>query len=173
MGNRSDVVNVAATTSLVVASATATAAKLRRHASKTTSSQSAVATSSGGIIYDNSSPPSIATSSSSSAQTSLSPSGIFSITEEVLDFARVAVLYILQQENLEQATNAQGTLQHFFSLESFTNAAAQNLSVGGNNFVNLVGFSVNIGNRSVGAANSSLTKRTSWGENVRLWDTPL
>jgi hypothetical protein len=113
------------------------------------------------------------TSSASAAQTSLSPSGIFSITEEVLDFARVAVLYILQQKNLEQATNAQGTLQHFFSLESFTNAAAQNVSVGGNNFVNLVGFSVNTGNGSVGAANSSLTKRSSWEENVRLWETPL
>jgi hypothetical protein len=151
-----------------------------------------VATASGGIVYDPSNPTSTksssaasatatstTTTSSSSADTSAAanPTGIFAITEEVLDFARVAVLYILQQGTLDSAANAQTTLQHFFSLESFTNAAAMNVSLGNGAFTDLVGFTVNLGNGTVGAKNASVTRRMVgegiWARSTRLWETPL
>lgn len=183
VGAASDMVN-AATSSSTSSSTTATptAAKHRRDihfyqrdtTSTTSSSNPSIATASGGIIYDAGTSTSSATASPTA---SVIPTSVFPITEEVLDFARVAVLYILQQENLEQATNAQSTLQHFFSLESFTNMAAANVSLGNDNVINLVRFSVNLGNGSVGAVNSSLTRRggvESWGGGIaRLWETPL
>ncbi|RFU25508.1 hypothetical protein B7463_g10834, partial [Scytalidium lignicola] len=70
----------------------------------------------------------------------------FIITPEVLDFARVAVLFILQQENLDSAVTAQGSLQHFFSQEGVTNSAASNITVGNGNVVNLSGLNLMISN---------------------------
>jgi len=88
----------------------------------------------------------------------------------VLDFARVAVLFVLQQDEVESAITAQTALQHFFSLESFQNQAAQNLSLGNGNSVNLLDFSINLGNGSVGSSNASVTKRTLSGRrSVVLW----
>jgi len=72
------------------------------------------------------------------------------VTEEVLDFARVAVLFILQQETLDSAVTAQSALQRFFSSDTTTDAAAQNVNIGNGNTVNLVAFSVHLGNGSVG-----------------------
>lgn len=93
------------------------------------------------------------------------------MTEEVLDFARVAVLFVLQQEQLDAAVTAQSSLQHFFSLESFDNQAAQNLSLGNGNTVNLLDFSVDLGNGSVGSTNASVTKRSLTGRrSVNLWN---
>jgi hypothetical protein len=198
LGNANDVVKASATLTASIITSTAAAAKLlkeREQSSASSSSSMAVATGSGGIVFDPSNPSSTSTSttaarasstiSSSAAQSSAvaNPTGIFSITEEVLDFARVAVLYILQQGTtngaspLDAAASAQTTLQHFFSLESFTNAAAMNVSLGNGAFADLVGFSVNLGNGTVGSRNASLTRRLAepevWGRGARLWETPL
>ena len=90
----------------------------------------------------------------------------------MLDFARIAVLFVLQQEDLDSAVTAQGNLQHFFSLESFTNKAAANVSLGGGNWVDLLSFSVDLGNGSVGAANARAMSRRGGGLDGRsrvLW----
>lgn len=99
---------------------------------------------------------------------------MFNITQEVLDFARVAVLYILQQEELNAAITAQTALQHFFSVQAFTNMAAANVSLGNGNLVDLLTFTVNAGNGTVGGRNvSAVGKR--WEErqlsrrSIRLW----
>ncbi|KAH6697434.1 hypothetical protein F5X68DRAFT_4497 [Plectosphaerella plurivora] len=42
------------------------------------------------------------------------PTATFTVTEEVLDFSRVTVLFILQERDLSTATSAQSTLQKFF-----------------------------------------------------------
>lgn len=91
--------------------------------------------------------------------------GNFTVTEEVLDFARVAVLYILQEESSDEAETAQSSLQQFFSrarrtgrgFKPATEEEAQKITVGGENSVNLVDFSVDIGDGPVGR---SLSKRS-------------
>jgi len=142
-----------------------------------THSAETTAPTSNGIIYDPSAAPSAtapATSSSassssvSSSSASANPTAAFAITEEVLDFARVAVLYVLQQEQLDNAVSAQTALQKFFSAESFTNRAAMNVSLGNSNSVNLVTFAVDVGNGTVGARNNSLSKRYLDGQAADL-----
>lgn len=95
------------------------------------------------------------------------------MTEEVLDFARVAVLFVLQQEKIDEAVSAQSALQKFFggSGQGFTNQAAMNLSLGGGNSVNLLDFAVKLGNGSVGAANTSMSRRSLDGRSVPLLGT--
>jgi len=91
--------------------------------------------------------------------------GNFTVTEEVLDFARVAVLYILQEETSNDAETAQSSLQQFFSrahrtervFKPATEEEAQKINVGGDNSVNLVDFSVDIGDGPIGR---SLSKRS-------------
>ncbi|CAK7267565.1 hypothetical protein SEPCBS57363_002654 [Sporothrix epigloea] len=88
-------------------------------------------------------------------------STMFEVTEDVLDFARVAVLFILQQDTLEHAELAQSDLQRFFtqaSASSLTNGngvsveAASNVTIGNSNSINLVQLQVNVANvlRGVG-----------------------
>ncbi|KAL1875130.1 hypothetical protein VTK73DRAFT_10267 [Phialemonium thermophilum] len=78
----------------------------------------------------------------------------FAVTQETLDFARVAVLFILQEETLDNAETAQTTLQKFFTAASASrmigggDAAgeqARNISLGNGNSVNLVDFVVDTG----------------------------
>jgi len=64
------------------------------------------------------------------------------------------VLFVLQQENLDNAVTAQGQLQKFFNQESFENLAAMNVSMGGGNTVNLVEFKLDLGNGTVGEKNT-------------------
>jgi predicted RNase H-like nuclease len=91
----------------------------------------------------------------------------------VLDFARVAVLFVLQQETLDSAETAQTSLQHFFTLSSSTIHAAQNLSLGNGNTVDLLDLSIDLGNGSVGAANATATKRSLTGQrSIKLWSVP-
>jgi hypothetical protein len=145
------------------------------------------ASTSNGIVYDPNSPSTATTPSTTvptdgipapttatTSQTAV-PTALFLVTEEVLDFARVAVLFILQQENLDNAITAQSALQHFFSLESFENMAAVNVSLGNGNNANLLAFSLNLGNGTVGAPNATAmaTKRSLTGRSGLLWETPL
>ncbi|KAL1888319.1 hypothetical protein Sste5346_009644 [Sporothrix stenoceras] len=101
-----------------------------------------------------------ATSSGATA----SASSLFKVTEDVLDFARVAVLFILQEDTLEHAELAQSTLQRFFtqaSASSLTNGKgvsvdkATNVTLGNSNSVNLVQFQVNAANTLAGVGISS------------------
>jgi hypothetical protein len=133
-----------------------------------TYSAAITASTSNGIIYDSSAAPSV-TASATSSSASANPTSAFAITEEVLDFARVAVLYVLQQEQLDSAASAQTALQKFFSADSFTNRAAMNVSLGNSNSVNLVTFAVDVGNGTIGAKNSSLSKRNLDGQIANLW----
>ncbi|KAI9642514.1 hypothetical protein NHQ30_009319 [Ciborinia camelliae] len=100
-----------------------------------------------------SSPTMTKTTSATMTTSTIDPTAVFTITEEVLDFARVIVLFVLQQKNLDNAVTAQGQLQKFFNQESFENLAAMNLSVGAGNTVNLLEYKVDLGNGTVGQKN--------------------
>jgi len=77
----------------------------------------------------------------------------------MLDFARVAVLYVLQQQNLSTATTAQIDLQQFLSMTGATTSAAQNVSLSNGNSIDLINFAVNVGNGNVGALMSTASKK--------------
>jgi hypothetical protein len=77
---------------------------------------------------------------------------------------------VLQQEDINGAISAQGALQHVFTLDDLSNKVAANLSIGGGNTVDLLGFSINMGNGSVGWLNSSVSRRTILGRSVNLLD---
>lgn len=91
----------------------------------------------------------------------------FTVTEQVLDFARVGVLFVLQQDSLDEATIAQTNLQSFFSSGAMglTMAAAANVSLSHGNSIDLINFRVDAGTGLVGGATSA-TRR----EVVDLWD---
>ncbi|KAI6783045.1 uncharacterized protein J7T54_002207 [Emericellopsis cladophorae] len=90
----------------------------------------------------------------------------FDVTEEVLDFARVAVLYILQEAAASDAEAAQTSLQRFFSggqaiPSAISQKDAQNVTVGAKDHtVNLVDFGIDLGDGVVGKASSSKSRRT-------------
>ena len=153
-------------TSAVSSSATATPNIRRRRQATTTSSSPAAATANG-ILYD----PTTVESAPPSSAGSASSNSAFKITEEVLDFARVVVLFALQQDNFDDAVNAQSNFQHVFNLQTFTNAAAKNISLGNGNSVNLLEFKVDLGNGSVGrGGNSTSSKRSLMGRSTNLWN---
>lgn len=153
-------------TSTASSSATATPDTRRRRQATTTSSSPTAATTNG-ILYD---PTTVGSSSSSSTGSAL-PNAAFNITEEVLDFARVVVLFVLQQDNFDDAVNAQSNFQHVFSLQTFTNAAAKNISLGNGNSANLLEFKVDLGNGSFGSGgNSTSSKRSLMGRSTNLWN---
>ncbi|CAG9940803.1 unnamed protein product [Clonostachys rosea f. rosea IK726] len=85
-------------------------------------------------------------------------SDLFNLTEETLDFARVAVLYVLQEQNATTAVNAQSYLQRFFtrassteiSVSYATQSEARKVDIGANSTINLVDFRLNLGKGSVG-----------------------
>jgi len=78
-----------------------------------------------------------------------SPSASFVVSEEVLDFARVAVLFILQEESLNDAKTGQATLQQFFNTAGQGRAGggvsidrARNVTLGNGNSIDLVDFTL-------------------------------
>ncbi|KEY68721.1 hypothetical protein S7711_00594 [Stachybotrys chartarum IBT 7711] len=88
------------------------------------------------------------------------PATGFSISQEILDFARVSVLFVLQQETADDAVTAQTSLQRFFTRVSQRrfgdNTAlddASNLNIGGDNFIDLISLTINLGNGPVGRTN--------------------
>ncbi|KAK0718841.1 hypothetical protein B0T21DRAFT_295549 [Apiosordaria backusii] len=89
----------------------------------------------------------------SSGQTTVpTPTPGFKVTEEVLDFARVAVLYILQEDTLRGAEQAQIQLQNLFSrVQPVVGVEeARNVTVGEGRSVDLVDFRVDVGKGVVG-----------------------
>jgi hypothetical protein len=88
----------------------------------------------------------------------------FTVTEEVLDFARVAVLFILQEDTLDNAESAQTSLQRLFtsasqakvdSSKAITVDQARNVTLGNRNSVDLVNQRVDTGGNLVGGSVSS------------------
>ncbi|KAI1408534.1 hypothetical protein F5Y13DRAFT_204706 [Hypoxylon sp. FL1857] len=94
----------------------------------------------------------------SSTTTSTTPTPTFKVTEEVADFARVAVLYIFQEKTLADASTAQTSVQQFFSsVETGQNTSssvsidqATNVTVGGGNTIDFVNLLVDIGAGRIG-----------------------
>ncbi|KAL2180878.1 uncharacterized protein P884DRAFT_168560, partial [Thermothelomyces heterothallicus CBS 202.75] len=72
------------------------------------------------------------------------PTPTLAVTEEVLDFARVAVLYVLQEDSLTDAETAQIGLQTFLG-GNLDLEAARNVTLGGGRSVDLVGFTIDLG----------------------------
>ncbi|KAL6874874.1 hypothetical protein J3F83DRAFT_728953 [Trichoderma novae-zelandiae] len=98
--------------------------------------------------------------SSTSSPPSPKQTSLFTVTEEVLDFARTAVLYVLQEDSVDAANTAQTQLQQFFSqaTQSITKLGSQvtvkeasSISIGGNRTIDLVDATVNIGEGPVGS----------------------
>ncbi|KAK1758527.1 hypothetical protein QBC47DRAFT_144275 [Echria macrotheca] len=72
-------------------------------------------------------------------------SSLFAVNDQVLDFARVAVLYILQEETLNDAKTAQSILQRFFNSAAPGSGGvsidrARNVTLGNSNTIDLVDF---------------------------------
>ncbi|KAF9871512.1 hypothetical protein CkaCkLH20_10923 [Colletotrichum karsti] len=98
-----------------------------------------------------------------------SPTPMFTVTEETLDFARVSVLLILQRQSLMAATTAQTVLQRFFTQAGQGTRMANggvpisqalNVTLGGGNSVDLVHFLITIPGGVVGS-NSTTTASAS------------
>lgn len=115
-----------------------------------------------------SSTPAATTTSASSPTTS--SSSAFTATEEVLDFARVGVLYILQEDTLDDATTAQSTLQMFFASTTTTIHSASNISLSSGSSIDLVNFRIDTGMGPVGSMSSTSSKRALGEAAVDLWD---
>ncbi|KAJ0286449.1 hypothetical protein CBS470a_005909 [Colletotrichum nupharicola] len=101
-----------------------------------------------------------------------SPTPTFSVTEETFDFARVAVLLILERQNLMAATTAQTVLQRFFTQAGTGSrtsnggvaiSQALNVTLGGGNSVDLVHFLVNVPGNTTTPTTMTATNSTSPG----------
>lgn len=93
------------------------------------------------------------TTSSTGRTTHIRAETPFTVSQKVLDFARVVVLYILQEQDLDAAQQAQTSLQDFFTKSANPNRQDDpgtmeeptSVSIGQDKSVNLVKFFVNIG----------------------------
>ncbi|KAI0428221.1 hypothetical protein F5Y09DRAFT_313729 [Xylaria sp. FL1042] len=96
------------------------------------------------------------TRTSTATTATAQPTGAFTITDRVVDFARVAVLFILQEKSVDQASTAQNLLQKFFSSadSSTTVDQARNITVGDNNTVDLVDLFVDVGTGKSGGGSN-------------------
>ena len=102
----------------------------------------------------------------------------FTVSEEVRDFARVAVLFILQEETLDLASSAQAALQRFLANASSGSAVtgtsisldqARNITLGNGNSVDLVGFRVDTGSGVQGGRTAAMVGlRRREPSNARL-----
>ncbi|RDL35908.1 Uncharacterized protein BP5553_06520 [Venustampulla echinocandica] len=177
IGNANDIVTLTLSPSPSMPSATsATSASSQPHHRKqfkypdaVTSTKSIAPSTTSGILVDPYLPSS--TAAAPSTVTSASPTATFRITEEALDFARIAVLFVLQEEQLDHAVNAQSALQKFFDLQSYTNLAAMNISLGNGNTVNLLGFTIDLGSGLVGNQSTSKTSGSMKSRKRNLWAT--
>lgn len=85
-------------------------------------------------------------SKTSSSAAASSTSANFEVTETVLDFARIATLYVLQMDDLATATAAQTALQHFFTnADSTATSAGKNVTLGSTITIDLVDYAINLG----------------------------
>ncbi|KAF3765010.1 hypothetical protein M406DRAFT_356767 [Cryphonectria parasitica EP155] len=94
---------------------------------------------------------STSSSSTTSSAATATASSTFTVTQEVLDFARVGVLFILQEEQLSDASTAQTALESFFESSAQTATAASNISLANGNTIDLVNFHIDVGTGLVGS----------------------
>lgn len=93
------------------------------------------------------------------------------MTSEVLDFARVGILFVLQQDSVADASTAQAALQTFLSSTSATIASASNVTLSAGNSIDLVNFRVDAGTGLVGSKNIATSKRAlEEAAEAGLWD---
>ncbi|KAJ2978553.1 hypothetical protein NUW58_g7458 [Xylaria curta] len=97
------------------------------------------------------------TTSISTSTSTPQPTGAFTVSDTVVDFARVAVLFVLQEKSVDQASSAQTLLQRFFNRVDSTTTAdqARNVTIGDTNSVNLVDLFVDVGAGRVGGGKSN------------------
>ncbi|RGP77914.1 hypothetical protein FLONG3_3983 [Fusarium longipes] len=78
----------------------------------------------------------------------------FQITNEVLDFARVAVLFVLQQQDVDSAQNAQSSIDKFFAKarkdDGVLAKEAENVSIGDKKSVDLLRYKITLGSDTIG-----------------------
>ncbi|KAM0439741.1 hypothetical protein ACHAPT_000835 [Fusarium lateritium] len=83
-----------------------------------------------------------------------SPTATFAVTEDVLDFARVAVLYVLQEEDSESAQEAQSAIGRFLARahkdSGVPTKSAESIKLGGDNKVDLLRFKIDLGSGAIG-----------------------
>ncbi|KAH8662120.1 hypothetical protein BX600DRAFT_437539 [Xylariales sp. PMI_506] len=88
-------------------------------------------------------------STATATSTAAASTSTFALSDQVTDFARIAVLYVLQEETLSEATTAQSTLQSFFNdVDSSTGVSisqASNVTIGGGNTIDFIKFTINLG----------------------------
>ena len=95
------------------------------------------------------------------------PTSIFEVTDTVLDFARVAVLYILQETTLNQVATSQNLLQKFITKArpqagGVTVEDARKVSLGTDITIDFVSLYINLGKGNVGGgAAGGRSKRRS------------
>ena len=119
----------------------------------------------------------VTTTMTMSSSPSAPAGSTFAVTDQVLDFARVAVLFILQEESLDNAETAQGLLQKFFASQASTSSSqtsARSVSLGNGNTVNLLTFQITTSNGTVGggSASSTATRRRRQLDDVALLGSP-
>ncbi|KAI1263812.1 hypothetical protein F5Y18DRAFT_418125 [Xylariaceae sp. FL1019] len=99
-----------------------------------------------------SNPTSTTTTPSKTTSSTSSPTATFTASDQTLDFARVAVLYVLQEKSVDEASAAQNELQTFFSSNP-TTANAQNVTLSDTTSIDLVNYIVDVGAGKVGRNN--------------------
>lgn len=103
------------------------------------------------------------TTTTSSTTATSQPTNTFTVNKEVIDFARAAVLFIFQEETLSDAATAQASLQSFFTdVDSYNDTSpgvtidkAANLTIGGDNTVDLVNLFLDLGGNRIGGGPSN------------------
>ncbi|KAI0487613.1 hypothetical protein F4859DRAFT_525699 [Xylaria cf. heliscus] len=93
---------------------------------------------------------------SSTTTPTAQPTGGFTVDDVVVDFARIVVLFVLQEKSVDQASTAQNLLQKFFSSADSSTTAdqARNITIGNSNSVDLVDLFVDVGAGRVGGKNN-------------------
>lgn len=106
-------------------------------------------------------PPSSTTSAPPSTTSSSRPTPTFTVNSRVLDFARIAVLFIFQEETLDDASTAQSSLSRFFTDFNSDNGTSTqtespaNLTIGADNTIDLVNLFLDLGGSRIGGDLSS------------------
>lgn len=104
---------------------------------------------------DASTPTTTPTRTSTSTAVTPAPTSTFQVTDRVVDFARIAVLYILQETTLNQVASSQNLLQKFFdkaraNTNGVTVEEARKVDLGAGMTIDFVGFFINLGKGNVG-----------------------
>lgn len=114
------------------------------------------------LIVDEGSPEGVPTTTGSATKSSSTavptqtqtPTNKFQITNEVLDFARVAVLFVLQQQDLDSAQDTQSSIDKFFAKARKDDGVlvkeAENVSIGDKKSVDLLRYKITLGSSTVG-----------------------